>query len=87
MDTNTLTSEKLLKYSAALSTSKNPASAALDKLQIPHNNKMLQKRPARAAAGLMMSNGLPHLALHITLSISLSRCLSTSHFHPFSFSL
>ncbi len=50
-DTNTLTPEKLLKYSAALSTSKNPASAALDKLQIPHNNNMLQetcKRGCRA---------------------------------------
>lgn len=78
-DTNTLTPEKLLKYSAALSTSKTPASAVLDKLQIPHNNNTLQKRPEREAAGLMMSNGLPHLALHITRCISLSLCLFTSH--------
>jgi len=76
MDTNTLTPEKLLKYSTALSRSKNPASAALNKLQIPHNNRMLQNRPAREAAGLMMSNGLPHLAIHITLSLTLSSYLS-----------
>lgn len=45
-DASTLTPKKLLKYSAALSTSKKPC---LEKLQIPRNNNMLQKRPAGEA--------------------------------------